>query len=858
MTSFSSLDILYMLSETPYRVVSGTPTPEKNYLVNEDIVAHIAKVRNSQTLKSAILGASDEIIESIILFILQLVDTPTDLEGSILAEDSIIYLLREIQNEGTGKFKGQFSIVDAVAAEWFAVLKDTSADTKKFYLQMPHYENAPLLTCHVESLKTCKLSDGTYPLYATYAYEFHKRLRFCHRYRLPKETWNACVRTIRYFFHFCSAAVKSKRNLRPDTIPLSVANDFKSGYTRYRMEKRSSDSIGETADVYWERLRKIWHLEPILPRTRFRKGYRRADENQDHLTPPGEPLDEHPPGFDASDYEIEDDDDEGEWEGQHEGPSAAGWDFGHVSGQNQPTTTRKDPEVLDYKWHDQLHLRNHHFFWERKYLDLFHFSMLYLAMQKIRDREPLGLHRCLVAYFYILIHTGMSSRQVLFLRGPECSTIGANEARLLIREGRFYIEHPHTIRHQKGQPLDLCKATSGKVYIPLPDRIVQLLKDLPEGTLQCDYVFSHEDKNNRFKHLKPDSIFAFLNDVNASFSRYTHKITLARIANSFQPLYHHRYGLDPIIACHISGRDRQKLYGSQMHYIHIDHDRLAREYLTAFNSVDFFIRENLDRCIEMKLLKPAETVRRNKREPLVIPKEDNFDGYGSHLIPKGDYISNMINALKSAVSRENDMFRRHNLFSIYTYLGLQFCTASRPRNNPPLPWKRFNARSGTILINDKLSARYREERLLPLPEIMRFLLSDMNRGFKTVEDHILRNHVFSDQSHKAANIFFFINALGRFEHFTLKEMREKLSEIGIDYGLPANMPRHFLRTYLFDANITCDLADTWMGHQHVGRETLGITSSVIYDDAVHVCMPHIDKMMQELGFSQVAYLPNHA
>lgn len=852
------LESFYKTSETPFQMVSGGPVPQKDYLMNEDIVAHIGKVQNSQALKAVKdQGVTDDDIRGVILFSLQLVNSPIDLKGALLVEPAINYLIRSIlHEEKSARGEGAGIAIESIISTWFTNLKKTPAEAKKFYRQLPHYESAPLLAFHVESLKSCKLPDETYPFYETYAYEFHKRLRFHERTNLPKDTRNACVRTVRYFFLFCSAETKSRRNLTPDTIPISVVKDFKSGYTKYRMERKKSDAIEETADVYWERLRKIWHKMPILPRSRFRKGYARPSDNPDDLTSPDESPGENPPGFNKSDYEIEDDlDDEDEW-GRFEPPPATGWDFGYASEQEQKTTTDKDPEIHDYKWHDLIHLRNYHYYWENKYLGLFHYSALYHAMQTIWDKEPVGLHRILATYFNFLIHTGMGSHVMLDLRGPKCEKVRDDEPQLITIKDRYYIAHPPVVKLQTALAQGRCLPTADKIHIPVPGKLAALLKALPETVLKSDYVFSFTDKSNRISRLKPDIIFAFLNDVNKSFERYALKITLPRIASSFQPLYHNRYGLDPIIACHVSGKDRQKLFSSQMHYIHVKHNRLVREYLTVFNDVDFSIRENLNRCLEKRLIKSDRKILTNKREAPVIFEGDVIGGYGSPYIPQGDYVLNMIGALKKALADETDMVLRHNLFVMYAYLGLQFSIALRPRNNPHLPWKRINTMSGTILIKDKQSERYREERLLPLPMIMRTLLGSLQSGFKTVEDHILRNFIFSDQCHKADSVFFFIDDEGRLGPMTIKGIRERLAKIGIDYSLPPNMPRHYLRTYLFDAKISCDLADTWLGHQHVGRETLGIISSVVFRDAVCVCLPHIETMMKEIGFTSVPYLPD--
>ena len=838
---------LYKTSMTPFRESPEGPLPIKPYNDNDDIVFHINKLRKSVTH----LGMTDEDIQAVVIFTLQLVNTQTDLEGALLVVPSVKYLFKSMFDE-IHLPPGDASriAIEAIYTQWVSILRNAPSNNKRSYEHHPDYEKSPLLTFHVESLSSCT-APGTHDFYTTYAYELHKRLRFNESLNLGLHTHDKYATTARFFFLHCSDVTKRRTDLKPNALSSWVIDEFKRGYMQYRMEHQPSDKMQETAEDHVARLKDLWGQRRISRRSSFRKGVYRGIKERDELVPPGG---DEVPEFLLSDLPIEDDEDEkDDWAGS-EGNPKEDWNFVDLL-ENTPTLTDEDPEIRDKRWIDNFHLRNFHFYWQKKHLGLFHYGLLYQAMRDIWNKKPVTASRTLVLYFYLLIHTGMSTKKLLDLQPCEKATaLDKDKAELRKIGTRYYILNPTVVNLKTKPEPGICYPTSGKVYIPVPNKITNLF---PSDIMKHKYVFRYKI-DNKLKHLEPKLIFAFLEDINRSFNRYQPKLTLARITSSFQPLYHGHYGLDPIVACHISGKDRQRLFGSQMHYIYVKHTTLAKSYLSTFSTVDYNIQKNLNECIADKLIRIEGKPTLAKKAEIDVTHDDHFDGYGSPFIPMNDYLAKMISTIEKSIRNEKEIILRHNLYIIYTYLALQFSTSLRPRNNPQLPWTRFNAQAGTILIKDKLSQRYREERLLPLPDITLTLLRNLKSGSVTVHDFIARNLNMIDQSEKAKLMLFFINETGRFTPVTIKEMNKRLSDIGINYDLPPNMPRHVHRTYLFNNGVSSDLADIWMGHQHTGREVMSVISSTAYSDAVRICLPQIANFMRDLGFTAVSYLPEHA
>ena len=81
-----------------------------------------------------------------------------------------------------------------------------------------------------------------------------------------------------------------------------------------------------------------------------------------------------------------------------------------------------------------------------------------------------------------------------------------------------------------------------------------------------------------------------------------------------------------------------------------------------------------------------------------------------------------------------------------------------------------------------------------------------------------------------------------------------MQEAGVQLDLPPNMPRHFTRNTLFHAGITNDAIDAWLGHAHAGRELFGYASSACLADVSAQCLPVIEHLLTELGFTDVRRL----
>jgi integrase len=223
-----------------------------------------------------------------------------------------------------------------------------------------------------------------------------------------------------------------------------------------------------------------------------------------------------------------------------------------------------------------------------------------------------------------------------------------------------------------------------------------------------------------------------------------------------------------------------------------------------------------------------------------------------------------MSTLRNCIDAEKtNQVKRHNFYVVYTYLALQFATTMRPNNNPELQWFHYNRRAGYIIIADKDSSKYREERTIFIPPVIQSLLNHLQDGWQTFSTTGRRRLCLSSQRDMANNVFFSINEDGELIPFKLQMIRDVYTEIGLEFNLPTNMPRHYTRTRLFNgieriensvAGIDNSVADILMGHVRSGREVFNLLSTTRLSDAANVYLPAINELLDNICISDVEYL----
>lgn len=862
------------LNDIILQLYEATLTPQvKDEYASSEVLNIVDYILKSNSRQLHYREVTDREIQEIVYFILKLVNTPQNLQGCIIIEPCITYLVEEACKDINVPYEIQKKIV-YIISDWFAALKATPK-ANKLYSKRPDIGDYPLFRFHIDSYRDSNINNKCY-LYKAYAYQLHKAIRTNEEYRrktgFSDETHEAYVRSARFFFKYMPLDIKAKTS-HPNDIPQEYIEKFVRQYDK--TENRNEDPLTDAAKSYKQKFIRLLDHKQIVPKPHEghshsgggvkRKSYR-DDETLKPKLADGEinilradgylpRIEEYMERLDESDGGLSEDREENYCK-EFEAPVEI--NIYNFSDEEKEPIVAKKPSISK-RYEDIINLRNFHFYWDSNYLNLFHYSVMYKVFQD--NWRKSSYYDSIIAYLYILIHTGIDCRKLLDLKIVHSEEETNESIGLLIRENTYYILNQSPIQLKKPDSNANCLNTTSLVRIPFPETAGKLIsKTLGHNSL---YVFSYADTSGRVKRLSILDIENFIEkEIKGIYPHYNLKITPPKISRSFMPLYHHRFGLDPIICCYISGQDHQRLYKSQMHYIHLEHSILEREYLKTYELVEAAINRNLYECIlrgflngnAKSALSTLFETKKTESEGSISYSVQEPIGYGSSIICDEEYIKNIVEVLKKALLNEKDMVNRHNLYTIYTYLCLQFNTGLRPRNDPDITWNDYIEDAGTIAIQDKQSAKYHEKRFLPLSGVANSLLKNLKNGFKDLQRYIAI-HKTPSIMHLQTKIFFLINTeTGKFENFTLKRIMETLQSIGINYTLPMNMPRHYMRNFLYHAGISNDLADIWMGHQHAGKEVLNITSSAAYGKAFTESLPVIESMLDRLGFRDIAYM----
>lgn len=831
-----TIQLLYVVTKTE---------PDSSYLDNRKVSALIKSIQLLPKGSARPQLVSIDECRNIICFLLCLIDTPKKLDSLLALKPCTQYLINQALNNLKLVSDDDKNAITGIIAIFYDLVKFTSKpEDLELYNKKPKIDSSILARFHYDGYSSSLLTDGTYPLYSAYGYLLHKLVRFNSLQKLGEITIEAYIRSARYFFMYMPPDIKSN-NYHPASIPYEYldafiaeyncatttsylplstnAKNYKNSFLRLlnRWEGTPSSRLGHIPED------ELYPLDgdlEILDKEEF--DYRNAGVTLDDL----DPLGQNEPFPDV--------------------------DLGYIKKNSKLDVVDKKPK-LARKWSDLVNLQSFHYPWDVKHLNLFHYAILYKAIAEVYEFGNSSKLTIIAIYLTMLIHTGIPFKKLLKL------TVSGNDDKtddLMLRNihGKYYVISPSFIVRRDSFQSKHCYEPSPSTYIPVPDEIIQMFDNLPTS----GRVFIFKNDAGSLTELSTVHINSFLNKYvkkERTHRRFNLQISLSKITSSFLTLYSSRCGLDQLICTHICGHDYYRLYSAQAHYVHVPHALLEEQYLNAFCLANTMIFKNYFDCLKLSFFAPFESkppffYAMQKIKPSKRQGDKLLKGYGSSIIVKDAYHANVMRSLKSKIKKESNPIDRHNLYTCYTYLALQFCTGMRPRNYPELTWENFNEILNTITISDKESARLHEIRTAPLANNVARLLSNMRVGYDKLRSFIALHHYPSILSKKHNDIFFFINGKGRHVDFDLDNLEILIRSVVDDYDLPANMPRHYLRNYLYHAGISNDIADAIFGHQHGGKEVLNVISSAIPTSISRLALPSIERMLRQLGVEELKYV----
>lgn len=326
--------------------------------------------------------------------------------------------------------------------------------------------------------------------------------------------------------------------------------------------------------------------------------------------------------------------------------------------------------------------------------------------------------------------------------------------------------------------------------------------------------------------------------------------SLRGLADAFWPLLGHGQGLDRVAAYLIAGRGHFRAR-VQATYTSVAHRDLQVAWSRAVAAHQAAITAWLG--------------QRPPGPPSVAPQRLPSRGQiGSRLGRSIGRLRETLVCLAACVDgalpldAPETLARHHNAYTAYVTLVL-LALGLRPRNDA---WgyrvEHFTTPCPFLAVADKQSRRYREQRLLPLPDTAQVLLGQLARGRERLRRLVV--HCWGSRAlrtHPGALLFFLDPEDGTGRPYTLREFRAVLGDFGAHAldDVRLNVGRHVLRTALRDASLADDLIDLALGHQRAGREALALHAATAYGTALETLRGALSRHLLSLGVRPLAYLP---
>jgi hypothetical protein len=828
-----------------------TKTPEEvdDYTGSQTFKDSVRHIISLPAFRKKPQKVSEDDVKDVVQFILRLVNVSIDFHGILTIKPSVDYLiqnaLRRVPDSSKSDRDHVIDISEALFKYFHREQTIKRHDPRIKYNKPPYINKSPLMRYHIDARNKC-VEEKAERFYEAYAYTLHKSIRFIETQKINDLTKDKYKRAARYFFKYCPIDIKKNAKL-PDTISDAYIMAVIINYNKETEQKELP--LSNESRAYRSALRRLRDEEYLISRPHL--GHF-LDEEQEAVD--GDPI------LDSEDYRFAEIRRNRQNKAGSDEEDAPDIDTDNII-VNAKNIVSSKKITMTRKRRDYINLKSFYFPWDAKYLNNFSYALLYHAMELWWGVS--SKYNAIIRFLYFAVHTGIEPRKLVNLEVPYQQESKSKNIKLRALYGFYYIEHPTVTKVKRPVKHPSCQKRSDKILVPIPDIIVDLFQ-LP---LNAGPVFSYYNLSS--KEIEPISLLhvkSFLRSrVNRSkyHTHYRMRMTLGKIPLSFLPTYHGRGGLDTIICTHVSGVDYHRLFTSQTHYIHVPHTMLENQYLKSFDTIDTDIKLTLSVCrnndkIDMITHQKKGILWKKADDKKGCPSRfcSTFPGYGSSIIPDVDYITGLLDKLRRAIEKSKNIITRHNLYMCYLLLGLQFAAGLRPKNEHRLEWMHFSefAKKTVLTINDKDSAHSHEERTLPLPKILVEMLNEFHAGFNSLKKLVAIKRYPSILSKDEKRIFFFINNLGRFEIFNSRIMQELLNAHGIVYDLPTNMPRSYVRNYLYHNKMHNDAADAWLGHQHAGRELFNMTSSTVPAAWASTVLPVVEQMLIDIGYTKIRYI----
>ena len=237
--------------------------------------------------------------------------------------------------------------------------------------------------------------------------------------------------------------------------------------------------------------------------------------------------------------------------------------------------------------------------------------------------------------------------------------------------------------------------------------------------------------------------------------------------------------------------------------------------------------------------------------PMKIISRSNL-GVGAAYCPSVAEVERLIKQVINTMQNERSPLEYNNLYSIYTTLIIGYCTGYRAVNNICLAPSRRDPISQWMWISDKGDARGHHTRRIYLAPVLEQQLKayEAHRRIVLASWESQYQNVLKPSETALPYLFIVNDSRRKVLPVSSSTMEKPLAEL--DYPLPLNANRKFLRTELSERGCPSDVLSAFMGHWSLGQEPHGPYSCLSPRHERVKLQKYLLPLLDEIGVQCVA------
>jgi hypothetical protein len=209
----------------------------------------------------------------------------------------------------------------------------------------------------------------------------------------------------------------------------------------------------------------------------------------------------------------------------------------------------------------------------------------------------------------------------------------------------------------------------------------------------------------------------------------------------------------------------------------------------------------------------------------------------------------------------------HNSIMRYTAIMFAFSTGFRAVTSPLLPPAQIDEDTGFAVISDKDGSDYYNARIVWLPPVcikQYRLYFDHLEALLPKLEHLdlelfyqLKDLLTQDYPADRLPLFFLLDRQGESQKITPTDLWKNIRE-NLQYDLPANASRHYLRSNLLEKGCPPEVISAFMGHWERGQEPWGRNSALCPLSYSTVLSKFLIPLLDEVGWTPIQGLQGRA